>query len=172
LEDYRTCEFPAANEYSRFIWLVLLVLITVAAQGQPTAPNDTISNRLDLQLSQVVTGTFAGADKQADEPDILGDWQSGFQTQHPVWWNWTATVNTSVCLVVTMPGTRPLLEVFQGDSPNPRQQAGTLTFQDPVLSNGTNFYATQVRFDATAGSNYLIAVDSQVPLSIAWDTNA
>src|SRR4051812_42533347 len=131
--------------------------------------NDAFSNRVDLQLSQPVTGTLDGATKEANEPDLLGDWRSGFHAQHPVWWNWVSTVNTSVCVVATMQQTRPVLMVWQGTDLS--QQVGTLTFQNPLSQNGTNFYTTEVRFTAAAGSNYLIAVDAQEALTLMWDPN-
>ncbi len=142
---------------------------TSVAAGPPI--NDAFSNRIEMQLSTPVTASFAGASRQTDEPDFLGDWRSGFRSQHPIWWNWTSTVSTSVCLVARMPQTRPLLMVFEGSPPGELRQIGALTFQSPFAVDGTNVYTTEVHFAAVEGTNYVIAADSQVPLTLAWDSN-
>src|SRR5262245_47760815 len=75
--------------------LLLLVACGVALASAASDPplNDPLVNPTEVFLADPVQGTFAGASKQSDEPDILGDWSSGFASHHPVWWLWTATTS-------------------------------------------------------------------------------
>jgi Bacterial Ig domain/Fibronectin type III domain len=139
-------------------------------QGQPIeVPNDLFENRLPLEFNVPVRSSFSGTGLQPDEPDRIGDWRAEFPTHHPVWWQWTSDVSNLVSVVVSATYQRPLVSVFVGDALTNLHRIGTLTFQNPTVRDGTNFYATEVQFQALPGTNYVIEVDNQVPLTLGWD---
>jgi hypothetical protein len=158
-----------------YAWLLLhvplagLFLSTLPARADPPA-NDSFSARIELTgLPVATTGSNADGGKEPGEPLYFFDGRGFFPTRRTVWWSWTAPTNGSVTAVVTMPETRPIMGVFTGSSFADLLQISTLSFNGTVNLDGTNYYSSEARFAASAGTTYAIAVDNQSPVLLAWD---
>jgi|GEM_PF-981638 uncharacterized delta-60 repeat protein len=108
--------------------------------------NDNFANRIVLNgNSGSTTGTNVGATSEVGEPT-----QSG--TTNSIWWSWTAPSSGTVTFDTKGSNFDTYLSVFTGNSVN----SLTLLAQDD--DSGGN-RTSQVRFTATAGTTYHIAVD-------------
>jgi Divergent InlB B-repeat domain len=144
--------------------LMFIGLLVVTLACAPTAlagpANDDFANAEALPAEPPVStpGSTVEATKETDEPDHAGD--PGGQS---VWFTWTPTssgpVEISTCGSF-FSNLDAVLAVYTGSNP------GSLT---PVASNddgpepgfpGCSYLDSEVRFDASAGTTYRIAVDS------------
>jgi hypothetical protein len=115
-------------------------------------PNDDFTNATPISGAPlIVTGSNAGANKEAGEPNHAGT--SGGTS---IWWSWTPASTgpvTILCDLTNQWGSAwPLLGVYTGSI------VSNLT---SVASNAPNYGTTAVvSFAATLGQTYKIAVDS------------
>src|SRR5438445_3358888 len=61
---------------------------------------------------------------------------------------------------VTMPSSAPLVGVFTGNSFSSLSEVSTLDFAEPIQFNDTIYLRSRARFNAIAGTEYAIAVDT------------
>jgi Divergent InlB B-repeat domain len=114
------------------------------AHAQPLAPEPSISN----------TGNTRRASKEPGEPDHAGD-----STGHSVWFSWTAPSSGPIVLTACPYGEfdgDPVLAVYTGSAVD----ALTPVASDDGGGSYCNPGASQVEIDATAGTEYKIAVDA------------
>jgi hypothetical protein len=117
-------------------------------------PNDAFADRIPIFTSYgptTVTGSNLNASKEAGEP-YHADRQDGCS----VWWAWTAPASGPVRMSTAGSGFDTLLAVYTGISVN-----SLLSVAANDDAGGRDYYST-VRFDAVAGTQYLIAVDGYV----------
>ena len=110
--------------------------------------NDNFAGRITLTGTNLtLTGSNAGASKEAGEPDHAGN--PGGKS---VWWRWTAPTNGD--LTITTDGSEfdTLLAVYRGSS---------LAALSRVATNDDHgiLFTSRVRFQAVQGIEYQIAVD-------------
>ena len=111
--------------------------------------NDDFADRIALSGTTVsAAGTNAFASKEPGEPHHAGDVGG-----HSVWWTWTAPANGAVTISTPDVLFKTLLAVYTGNSVTNL----TLVANDLTRAYRTNM--SEVRFDATAGVSYQIAVD-------------
>jgi hypothetical protein len=114
--------------------------------------NDDFSSRILITgSSNIVNGSVVGASKQAHEPHHGGEVGG-----RSVWWRWVAPEDGSVAINTLGSSFDTLLAVYQGSD------VGTLTL---VAENNDlvpdRVSASRVLFNAVAGQEYQIAVDSR-----------
>jgi Divergent InlB B-repeat domain len=144
--------------------------------------DDFAAARILPAESNFASGSTRFATKQAGEPDHAGD-----PGGHSVWFSWTPSTSGPVALLAC-PGTKggpyasssgmePLLGVYTGDSlagltEVTSHRGGPITETIFCPMEG----ATEVHFEATAGSTYKIAVDAaaggEAPFSLAIERGA
>jgi uncharacterized delta-60 repeat protein/uncharacterized repeat protein (TIGR01451 family) len=139
--------------------------------------------------AQVITGQWGSVtnDNTGVIPDTGGPSNAGFAPQHPLWYRWTApesgevTFDTlgsadtndiildTVLAVYTGPNISQLIQVGANDDYYPFVQEVATSLTDPtaVIGNPYSFSyplpfngPSILRFNATAGTTYYIAVDS------------
>ncbi len=109
----------------------------------PPPPNDHFSNQIELNGFPVsTTGTTAGSTVQPGEPQHLTD-----PVTDSVWWSWTAPQSVRIDIDTFGSSHTMLVVVYTGPS---------LSFLTKVP--GHQDPQNRVRFDASAGSTYRIAV--------------
>ena len=136
----------AVDGYQGASGAVRLVLQTAPVAAAPA--NDRFANRIVLTgISTNVVATSVGASKEVGEPDHAGE--AGGKS---VWWTWTPSVGGAVTLHTAGSSFDTLLAVYRG---------GSLGALIPVAFNDddTGVLTSRVRFNATAGTAYQIAVD-------------
>jgi hypothetical protein len=112
-------------------------------------PNDNFVNRTSLVGTNVmVSGSNADASKELGEPNHANNNVGG----RSVWWSWTAPTNADVTIKTAGTDFDTLLGVYSGSS------VSTLTLVANNDDHGTT-NTSRVRFQATAGVQYQIAVD-------------
>jgi thiol-disulfide isomerase/thioredoxin len=114
----------------------------------------------------VVTGSSAGATKEANEPSHAGN--AGGAS---VWWSWTAPFSGFVTMSTAGSGFDTVLGIYTGSS------VSALTWiaynDDENYSGG--IYTSKAFFDVAAGTTYQIAVDGyngasgSVRLQVRWE---
>ena len=130
--------------------------------------NDNFANATQLitttNISVLVTNVVAG--KEPGEPKHAGN--SG---GHSVWWRWVAPANGAVVINTSGSAFNTLLAVYTGTVVS---NLTLVASNDDALGNGLS----QVKFNATAGQEYRIALDgknnasgvAQLNLSFSLDT--
>lgn len=120
----------------------------LAGGGGSSGPaNNDFADRITLTGASVsTTGSNAGADKEAGEPNHA---QSGGAS---VWWSWTATSSSRVTITTFGSNYDTLLGVYTGASVNTLSTVGTNDDAGRTLQS-------RVRFFPTPGVTYHIAVD-------------
>jgi hypothetical protein len=129
----------------------------------PPPPNDMFVNaRVIGGCVGNVTGTNAGATKEAGEPVHV---PASPGSTKSVWYRWQAPNNASVTIDTVGSDFDTLLAVYTGNSVN----ALTLVKNNDDIVSGINVAST-VTFDATQGTVYRIAVDGFDNASSGGDT--
>jgi RTX calcium-binding nonapeptide repeat (4 copies) len=152
---------------SRFSLLVLLVSVLAAAgsmaatgAGERPANDDFTAAELLKGTGSSVFGTTKGATKQPGEPSHAGNSGGG-----SIWYRWQS--ENAVILTLTTEGSSfdTLLAVYTG---------ATLETLTEVASNDddTGVVTSRVRLDASAGTEYRIAIDGYAgavgAVNLAW----
>lgn len=110
--------------------------------------NDRFSSRIILAgTNLVVAGSNVEASKESGEPDHAGD-----PGGRSVWWAWTAPGDGDVTITTDGSSFDTLLGVYTG--PRVSALTGVVSNDDHGLLD-----TSRVRFQATAGTQYQIAVD-------------
>jgi hypothetical protein len=146
-----------ANRAVLLVALTILALFAWSAAARADAPaNDDFADAAALAVHPgIVTGSNAGATKEAEEPNHAGN-----PGGHSVWFSWTPA-ETGLVGIKTLGcfyGIDALVAVYTGPGLN------SLT---PVASNASPFAANcfneapQAEFEAVAGTTYWIAVDGR-----------
>jgi subtilisin-like proprotein convertase family protein len=120
--------------------------------GNPNAPplNDNFANSQALLggFSSVV-GNNANATKEAGEPNHAGN-----AGGHSLWYSWNAPSTKSVTIDTMSSSFNTLLAVYTGSSVS---SLSAVASNDDIVAGST--LQSRVTFNATAGVNYMIAVD-------------
>jgi len=122
------------------------VSLIIALSGAPS--NDAFANRATLSGNYSnVSGANSQATAEAGEPAHAGSLAS-----KSIWWTWTPSYSATVTISTTGSRFDTILSVYTGYS---------VSSLVPVVSNDDlgSDYTSSVRFQATAGVPYQIAVD-------------
>ena len=123
--------------------------IELRFQTSPLPPeNDNFANRIAITGYLTRTGVNVGATAEAGEPDHVG----GESAAASVWWRWTPLVSGRVEIDTFGSCLDTVLAVYTGTS------LGNLIGVAANDDNGGDVQS-RVRFDATTGNIYQIAVD-------------
>jgi len=143
--------------------VVALLVVAYGAVAAPAAapPNDMFSAaQVLIGEGGAVAGSTAGATKERGEPKHAGN-----KGGRSIWYRWTAPFTGTASFNTFGSGIDTLLAVYQGTS------VGSLTAvaANDNWSDGTT---SRVRFSASAGTTYSIAVDGKNgaagPVSLSW----
>ncbi len=150
--------------------LIIFALIALVVFTTEAAPiNDNFINRIHLSGVGVLTnGNNVGATREAGDPTVVG----GGVCNATVWWSWTAPSNGHYAAVVIMAAPAyPLVDVFTGSTATGLTQVAYWDGRTPysVLRRGTNCQATQVTFDAIAGTEYEVIVGAEYPSEVPFE---
>lgn len=130
-----------------------LLVVLLPLGGSAAAPlNNNLANATLLSGPSVVTnGSNAAATKETGEP-----WHAGDAGGRSVWWSWTAPFTGSWIVRTTGSSFDTLLAVYTGDSVSALTlvAANDQDLLDPL--GGDN---SRVKFNASSGTSYHIAVD-------------
>ncbi|HEU5063757.1 MAG TPA: PKD domain-containing protein [Solirubrobacterales bacterium] len=121
-----------------------------------TPANDDFADAeaLDVELPQTAYGDNRVASAQPDEPE-----HGGVGAAASVWYSWTPTASGTVRLSTCSYGMLdPLLAVYAGPSLATLEE---IAADDDDGGSGCSDDDAGVRFEATAGTTYLIAVDAK-----------
>lgn len=140
--------------------LFLAILFPFLTCAQVPPPNDSFSNAIPIPGDSItVTGSNAGATLEAGDPlssfsnvtynSVVYSYNAGGRS---VWWAWQATSNSPVTVDTFGTGFDTFVSVYRGDS---------LSNLIKVASNDDWLGSlSRITFNASAGTNYFIAVDS------------
>jgi hypothetical protein len=126
---------------------------------QPPPPNDAYATAIPLPQALPITagGTNSGASKET-VPDLEPD-HAGWLGGASVWWSWTPNTNGTVTISTAGSDFYTLLAVYtEGGAVPPF--ANLVRVTENVLLNWDSTYS-QVSFDFTSGTKYMIAVDTR-----------
>jgi hypothetical protein len=117
---------------------------------QPLPPNDNFSNRSPFPRAPFSTNANnRGATEEPGEPK-----HAGLSGGHSLWWSWTPSVTENVTLAAAGDGFSTHLAVYRGSALKALVTVAS-NYVGQVLQSGVTFNAIQ-------GTNYQIAVDSDV----------
>lgn len=123
---------------------------SVTGPMPPNAPNDMFANRIVLSGANVVAESYTGgAGSEPSEPNHSG-YQFGGPNQS-VWWEWTAPKTGLVTISTRGSAAYCHLAAYTGTSVNSLTRVGR-------PGHGKDGNESRVRFIATAGTSYKIAV--------------
>jgi hypothetical protein len=143
-ERLKSLRLRVFTGFSLFVFFALFAVNTFAQ----APPNDQFKNRVVLTGTNItVTGSNTNATKQPGEPDHAGNVGGA-----SLWWAWTAPTNGDLVMNTDGSDFDTLLGVYIGSS------VSTLSV---VATNDDHnvFVTSRVRFEATGGTQYQIAVD-------------
>lgn len=115
-------------------------------------PNDDFANRTVLAGFPV---TVTGSSVNATAENRSDTAQAGVPGGQSVWWEWTSTTNGFVAISTSGSDFNTTLGVFTGDA----LDALTEVKSNDNISQQAGAFTSQVTFQASAGTRYLIAVD-------------
>ena len=128
---------------------LIQVSISIGNPNSPPLNDNFASSQALLGGFSSVVGTTVNATKEAGEPNHAGN-----AGGHSIWYNWTAPSTKSVTIDTLSSSFNTLLAVYTGSS---------VSSLSPVASNDDvtpgSLLQSRVTFNATAGVNYMIAVD-------------
>ena len=125
--------------------MLCLLLLAAAVRAQPV--NDAFVNAIVLSGAEVQSsGSNVGATREPGEPT-----HGGVAGSASVWWRWTAPASVRVKIDTVGSSFDTVLAVYTGTAVN---QLTAIASNDD-----TSGIASEVRFNAVAGTTYQIAVD-------------
>lgn len=127
--------------------------ITISPSDTTPPANDNFSNAQSLSgTSATVTGSNAGATKEAGEPN-----HAGFAGGKSVWYRWTPQASGTVNIDTAGSGFDTLLAVYTGGAVNALTEVAS---NDDANGGGDGVRTSKVsNVPVTAGTTYRIAVD-------------
>ncbi|HYG75504.1 MAG TPA: Ig-like domain-containing protein [Planctomycetota bacterium] len=141
----------AATDNAGAVTVSAAVNILVSAPAGP--PNDAFANRTAINgFPTGVTGTLVDATKEPNEPR-----HAAVDGGRSVWWKWTAPANGWVNLSARGKTFEPALAVYTGTALDALTEVGSNNGQLFSLYAQTRIVA----FEAVAGTEYIIAVDTR-----------
>ena len=135
-------------QHTRGLWIAVALFSLCFAVAAAPPVNDSFNNRIILDGANITaTGSNANASKQNGEPNHAGN-----PGGRSVWWAWTAPTNGDLTITSDASAFDTLLAVYTGSS------VSSLSL---VASNDDHgvLVTSRVRFYASAGTQYQIAVD-------------
>ena len=129
-----------------------------------TVPNDDFANATLLSGNTgSTTGNNASATAEVGEPTFIDD--NGSDAS--IWWRWTAPESGRAVFDTLGTGTDTILGVYTGTN------LADLVVVEENDENGNGTSESRVTFDAVAGTEYFIVVDSftaddQGPITLNW----
>lgn len=136
-----------------FVCALVALLLLPLAGAEATAPgaNDNLANATDLGNS-TSAADFGSVSNATSEPG-----ENGYPTTHSVWVKWAAPSNAGVTVSMCNGSVQfdTFLEVFSGPATNPTFGNITSIASD---DNGCGGQLSRVKFTATAGQAYYIAI--------------
>lgn len=151
------------------------------SDGTPPSNDDFASAALMSGLGGELSGTFATATAECDEPARLGETSGGSGPYNTVWYKWTPSASgTGMVRVIDWSGSytdqgtghtgAPFVDVFTGSS------LASLTPVATAAVPGLKGDAQSRSFSITAGTTYYVRLDSGENLTsptftLVWETD-